>query len=306
MTLHPQARAFLETLAENDAPGWHELPPVDGRAAFNELMEFFGEPVELPRIENGATDDGVPFRIYYGGEENVPVIMYFHGGGWVLGNVETHDALCRQLASQSGCAVVSVNYRLSPESKFPAPLDDCYNATATVHQKAKEMGLDPDRLAVAGDSAGGNLAAAVALRAKERSGPPIKLQVLIYPVIEPHFDSQSYNEFAEGFGLSKAEMQWFWQQYVADDQTLRDPLAAPGLATKLSNLPATHVITAEYDVLRDEGETFARRLSDSGVDVTLRRYDGQLHGFVHLSSVFDEGSRAISDIASVFRDKLRS
>jgi acetyl esterase len=306
MTLHPQAQSFLQTLAENNAPGWHELPPAAGRLAFDELIEFFGTPVELPRVEDGQTSEGVPFRIYCGRDESVPIVMYFHGGGWVLGNLGTHDALCRQLASQSGCAIVSVDYRLSPDCKFPVPLEDCYKATVNLFRRAKEFGLDPHRLAVAGDSAGGNLAAAVAMKARDQSGPRIHLQVLIYPVIEPDFDSGSYHEFAEGFGLSKAEMQWFWQQYVADDHTLHDPLAAPGRAKNVSRLPTTHVITAEYDVLRDEGESFARRLSDSGVDVTLRRYDGQLHGFVHLSSVFDDGSRAISDIASVLREKLSS
>ena len=304
MTLHPQAKAFLDDLILLEAPGWHELPPDTGREAFNELNDLFGTPVELARVEEITTESGIRMRIFSAQRPNLPVCLYFHGGGWVLGSIETHDALCRRLAAESGCAIVSVDYRLAPEHKFPLPLDDCYDAVEFVFEQAANLGLDPNRLAVAGDSAGANLAAAVALRARDQNGPQVQLQILIYPVIEPDFDSQSYNEFATGFGLSKDEMIWFWEQYLGQMANADNPLVSPSLAPDLSGLPTTHVVTAEYDVLRDEGEKYGHQLTASGVEVTQRRYEGQLHGFVHMSSVFDAGAEAISDLAAVLKSRL--
>ncbi len=300
MSLDPQAVSFLENIAAQNPPQWQDLPVTEGRELFDSLGHLYGTPLALPRIDKLATPDGIPLRLYAATEhDRQPAVVYFHGGGWVLGNLDSHDALCRRLAFESKCTVISVDYRLSPEHRFPVPLEDCYSATRFVLEHAEELGVDPDRLAVAGDSAGGNLAAAVCLRARDENGPAIQLQVLMYPVIEANFDSNSYQEFAAGFGLSKANMIWFWDQYLANGSDTNHPLAAPAKAADLAGLPAAHVITAEYDVLRDEGEAFARQLSAAGVTVSSQRYQGQLHGFIHLSGAFDAAAVAIADIGKI-------
>jgi len=230
--------------------------------------------------------------------------LYMHGGGWVLGNLDTHDALCRQLAAESDCVVVAVDYGLSPESKFPEPLDDCFDVLNYVIEHCGALGIDTERLAVAGDSAGGNLAAALALKTSQQGGPKIEMQLLIYPVIEPNFESESYQLFADGFGLSRPVMQWFWQQYLADQNQLQDPLAVLTRAETLTGLPRAHVITAEYDVLRDEGELYAQLLTAAGVPTTVKRYDGMLHGFIHFGGVFDASQVALQEIGQVLRAQL--
>lgn len=303
MPLHPQAQSFLDAVAEQNPPGWEELTPQQGREIFDSFGDLFGQGPELNRVEDRTLPGGVRIRFYRDSDEHAcPVVVYFHGGGWVLGNRLTHDAVCRRLAKASGCAVVSVDYALSPEHPFPKPLEDCYAATNYVAQHGDEFGVDTDRLAVAGDSAGGNLAAAVALRSRDEDGPSIQMQVLIYPVIEPNFDTNSYSQFAEGFGLTRAGMKWFWQQYLGSQDA--PPQAAPAKANSLKRLPATHVITAEYDVLRDEGESFAQRLTESGVPTTHKRYDGNLHGFVHFAGIFDDGIAATNDIAQILKKAL--
>ena len=192
-TLHPQVRNFLDTLAAQNRPGWETMPPAEGRALFSSFKALFGVGPELHRVEDRNIAGEVPVRIYWpSDEDNLAVVIYFHGGGWVLGNVNTHDPLCRRLASEAGCVVVSVDYRLAPDAKFPAAFDDCFAATAYVSQHADEFNVDPLRLVVAGDSAGGNLATAVAIRATEVGSPAICSQVLIYPVVEPTFDTESY------------------------------------------------------------------------------------------------------------------
>jgi acetyl esterase len=303
MPLHPQAQAFLDAIAEKNPPGWEELSPTEGRKIFSEFGDLFGEGPAVARVEDHTTSGGVKLRLYSDeASGNQAATMYFHGGGWVLGNIDTHDALCRRLAKQSGCTVVSVEYSLSPESRFPQPLDDCFAATCHVADNAADIGIDASRLAVAGDSAGGNLATAVTLKSRDQSGPSIKLQVLIYPVIEPTFDTESYQSFGSGHGLSLNGMRWFWDQYLGEQTPL--PLAVPSRATSLEGLPAAHVITAEYDVLRCEGEAYARQLESAGVPTTTKRYLGCLHGFVHFAGMFDDGIRATADIAEILRAKL--
>ncbi len=304
MPLHPQSQAFVDNLAANSPPGWEQLSPAEGRAAFAGLAELFGRPIPLPRVENHVLPSGVPIRFYASStDDEVPLVMYFHGGGWVLGDLDTHDALCRNLAARSGCNVVSVGYGLSPENAFPGPIDDCYEATRYVIEHAQQFSIRPDAVAVAGDSAGGHLAAAVAIRARDQSGPKIHLQVLIYPVIEPDFQTPSYEQFASGHGLTRSAMQYFWDQFAG--KQIDQPSAVPSRAASHAGLPAAHVITAQYDVLRDGGEAYAEKLSAAGVSVTRRRYDGMLHGFVHLSSLFDIGDQAITDIAEVLKQKLK-
>lgn len=303
MPLCPQAQAFVDAIAEQNPPGWHEMSPQEGRTIFNSLGVRFGQGPELRHVADQTLPGEVKIRIYSDSPETIqPAVIYFHGGGWVLGNIDTHDALCRRFAKGADCTVVSVDYALAPENRFPKPLDDCYQATRHVADHASDYAIDPDRLAVMGDSAGGNLAAAVALRARDEAGPAIKLQVLIYPIIERNFETESYRQFGTGHGLTRATMEWFWDQYLGDQEP--GPLADLTQAQSLRGLPAAHVVTVEYDVLRDEGEAFARRLSDAGVPTTLKRYDSNLHGFVHFVGAFDDGIKATEEITQVLRTRL--
>lgn len=307
MPLHPQARDFLDNLAEQNPPGLDELSPAEGREIFAGLTDLFGVGPELHRVENQTIAENVSVRIYAPSAGKLPVLMYFHGGGWVVGDLDTHDALCRRLADQSNCAVVAVDYRRAPEHRYPAALHDCWLATEQIAVKAADFELDASRLVVAGDSAGGNLALGVALRARDMGTPAIVGQVLVYPAVEPGFDTTSYREFAEGYGLTKLEMEWFWRQYLGSDGLgTADSYAVPTRASTLSNLPATHIVTAEFDVLRDEGEDFAAKLRNAGVSTSSKRYDGMIHGFIHFSVPFDEAKQAISDVAKVIDNMVRA
>lgn len=300
--MHPQVRSFLDAVATQNRPGWETMPPAEGRALFASFKAVFGEGPELHRVEDRMVAEHVPVRVYWPTEgSHLPVVIYFHGGGWVLGDLGTHDPLCRRLAREADCVVVAVDYRLAPDAKFPAAFDDSFDATAYVSEHANEFNVDPSRLVVAGDSAGGNLAAAVAIRAAEVGSPAIRSQVLIYPVVEPHFETESYLAHAEGFGLTRRTMMWFWEQYLASQDDAASHYAVPSRAPNLSELPPAHVLTAEYDVLLSEGESYAERLQAAGVPTTIRRYDGMIHGFVHCSGVFDVGRQAISDVAGYLR-----
>lgn len=298
MTLHPQSQQFLKDLAAKRGPGWHEIPVEEGRKLFNSLDVIFGQGPDLHAVEERVIQGRIPVRVYRPTDAAAPqpVIVYFHGGGWVLGNIQTHDTVCRRLAETSGFVVISVDYRLAPEHKYPAAMDDAYSTTQYISERAQELGVDADRLIVAGDSAGGNLAAAVAFRARDVGGPRIAKQVLIYPVVEPDFSTDSYLAFADDYGLTKASMEWFWQQYIGD--TTADRKYACLANAESRDLPPAFLLTAEYDVLRDEGERFAERLRSAGVEVELKRYPGMVHGFVHFASVFDDSAQAIQDIAN--------
>ena len=308
MPLTAQAQTFLEAVAALNRPGWEELTPEQGREVFNALGDLFGEGPPISRVEDRSLPNGVDVRIYADPRSagsvglRQPVVMFFHGGGWVLGNLETHDSLCRRLAKESGCTIVAVDYPLSPEARFPQALQQCYDATMYVVDHADELGVLGDSLAVLGDSAGGNLAAALAMKSRDEGGPAIKLQVLLYPVIEPNFETETYKRFGEKHGLSRANMKWFWQQYLGDQQVVA--LAAPSRAASLTGLPPAHVVTAEYDVLRSEGEGYARSLSAAGVPTTTRRYDGNLHGFMHFAGMFDDGVAATRDVGNVLKQHL--
>jgi acetyl esterase len=219
----------------------------------------------------------------------------------VIGSIETHDGLCRELANRSGAIIVSVEYRLAPEHPFPAAPEDCYAATSWVAEHASEFGGDPARLAVAGDSAGGNLSAVVALMARERGGPPLRFQLLIYPGVDCRMGYPSIDENGTGYFLTKADMHWFYGHYGADPNDWR---ASPLLAPDHSGLPPALVLTAEYDPLRDEGEAYARKLREAGVPVTLRCYDGQIHGFIGMTATVDRAREAFDQAAADLRHAL--
>ena len=306
--MDPQTRAFLDALALADGPSIDSLPPVEGRAVFDGLTDIFLPFVQVDGVSDHQSPGGVPFRIYRpanGIEAQMPAVLYIHGGGWVLGNIGTHDTLCRHLANASQTVVISVDYRLAPEHPFPLPLEDCQDVLNHVAAEAKTFGLDSARLAVAGDSAGGNLATALAIKARDENGPAIRLQLLVYPVIDSRCDTDSYEAFATDHGLSKQEMLWFWQCYAGDTHRAH-PLASVNHTTNLSGLPPARVLTAEYDVLRDEGEAYAKQLEAAGVPVELERYDGLIHGFFHFGGAMDRGREVVLETGRWLGDRLRA
>ena len=307
MPLDPKVREFLDLGAAAGFPPTHTLSPTEARELMvkrRALLDATPEPVA--RVEDRAIpgpSGEIPVRLYApSADEALPVLVFFHGGGWVIGSIDTHDMVCRALANAAGCLVVSVDYRLAPETCFPGAAEDCYAATAWVAEHARSLGADGSRIAVAGDSAGGNLTAAVTLMARDRSGPPLAFQWLIYPVAAPDFETESYQSCAEGYGLTRADMIWFWDHYVPEVSDRSNPYVAPLSAEDLSGLPPALVITAEYDPLRDEGEALAARLREAGVPTTLKRYDGQIHGFVSNFTVMEQGRVAIDQAAAALRN----
>ena len=285
--LHPEAREILDSV---NLPPTHALSVEGAREALREVLvddevpddDLTVRDLSIPGPDGPETALGV--RSYAPpetarGDGDPPVLVYFHGGGWVRGDLDTHDGLCRLLAQTADCVVCSVDYRRAPEHPFPTPVHDAYAATAWVAEHAGVVGGDPSRIAVGGDSAGGNLAAAVTLLARERDGPDIDQQVLLYPVTDHAFDTDSYTENAEGYLLSRASMRWYWQRYLADEMDGANPYASPLRAPDLSGLPSATVITAGYDPLRDEGAAYADRLREAGVEVTHANYPGMVHVF---------------------------
>ncbi len=306
MPLHPQAQEFVDQLKAQEAPSWNEMSPAEGREVFSGFTALFGHKVDVGSVTDLPAAGDVPVRIYRPvGDAPHPALVYFHGGGWVLGDLDTHDQLCRRFAREASCVVVSVDYRRSPEHRYPDALADCLAATNFVVENADQLGVAPDRVAVGGDSAGGSLALGVARLARDR-GPDLRFQLLIYPVVERDFETKSYRDFADGYGLTRETMIWFWDQYLGDRQPDLAEHVLPDHAGVLQGLPATHVITAEYDVLRDEGEKLVKLLTEAKVPTTFRRYDGMLHGFVHLWGVFDVGNQAVSDAALILKEQLAS
>jgi acetyl esterase len=298
----------LDQIAAQGGMDLSALSPAEARTAFDAMrVPLPGEPVL--RIESRTIPGpagAIPVRVYANSTtaERAPAIAFFHGGGWVIGSLDTHDNFCRALANRTGSVVVSVAYRLAPEAPYPAAAEDCYAATCWIAEHGAELGADGARLAVAGDSAGGNLAAVVALLARDRGGPALRHQGLIYPVTDADFDRASYVANAEGHLLTRQAMQWFWNHYVPDAARRNDAYAAPLRAANLAGLPPATVQTAEYDPLRDEGEAYAARLRDAGVATTLTRYDGQIHGFAGMFEIFDAGKKALDELASALRAAL--
>ena len=288
--LEPEAQAFAEAVAK--PPFLFTLGPQLGRIALDEAQS--GQVSKLPvDIEDLTVDDGpsgqVALRILrpQHAPETLPVIVYIHGAGWVFGSVHTHDRLMRELAVGAGAAVVFPEYRLSPDAKYPTAIEECYSAVQWVAEHGQEHGLDPERLAVAGDSVGGNMAAAVTLLSRERGGPVIALQLLFYPVTDAAFDTESYHQFAQSYHLRRDAMMWFWDQYTANPGERNEITASPLRASteQLKGLPQALIITAEADVLRDEGEAYANKLRQAGVRVTAVRFQGTIHDFVMLNAL---------------------
>jgi len=306
--LYPEVRALLEALDAQGAPALETLPLEQARSGAAEALKSLGgEREEVARTEDleiPGPEGPIPIRIFTpAAPVPAPALVYFHGGGWVLCNLDTHDTLCRAIARRAGAVVVAVDYRLAPEHRFPAAVVDSDAATRWVAANAERLGIDRRRIAVGGDSAGGNLATVIARRFRDNGGPVLALQVLVYPVTNlAAFDTPSYSEFAEGCFMTRTQMEWFRDCYLAKPEDGQDPDASPLLTADLRGLPPALVITGECDVLRDEGEAYARRLAEAGIAVTCTRYAGMIHPFVSLPGAFRQGQSAIGQVAAAVRD----
>jgi acetyl esterase len=300
MPLDPQASAFLKQAAESGAPPLESLPVAQAREFLRALFIPGGPREAIKKVENRVIDAGngrLPVRIFTPDAAGpLPILVFFHGGGWVLGDCESYDIPCRALANGAGCIVVSVEYRLAPEHKFPAAPEDCYAAAVWTVRNAGSIGGDPARVAIGGDSAGGNLAAAVAQMARDRGTPPLSFQLLIYPVTNCAFDTPSYRANADGYLLTKNAMEWFWGHYLASPSDGAKPYASPLRASTFANLPPALLITAEYDPLRDEGAAYGARLKEAGVKVLHSDYAGTIHGFFSLPHILDQGKKLHGEI----------
>jgi acetyl esterase len=310
--LDPQVRAVLELVVRSGRPAYHQLSPKEARQLFRETrLAATPTPPEIGLVQN-LTADGplgpIPLRLYrpigVPASAPLPALVFFHGGGWVIGDLETHDVLCRQLTAEAGVSVVAVDYRLAPEHKFPAAVDDAWAATRWIVAHAAELGVDPGRLAVGGDSAGGNLATVVALLARDQGGLALASQILLYPVTDLAAETASYREFCDGYLLTRESMCWFKDHYVSTEAEAADWRASPLRARSLAGLPPALIVTAGFDPLRDEGQAYAERLRDAGVRVDYLCYGGMIHGFVPMGRLIDTGNRAVSHIASFLRQAL--
>lgn len=305
MTLDAEVQKWLQQQAAAGAPAWETLSAEEARRQMQASIATLGPMEPVARVAD-LTVEGplgeIPLRVYDPlGSGALPVIVFFHGGGWVVGGIDSHEGYCRQLAVSAQMTVVSVDYRLAPEHRYPAAAEDAYAATKWIAEHGDAVGADTSRLVVAGDSAGGNLAAVVALMARDRGGPPIKLQLLIYPIVDHNFDTDSYLRNMVGYHLTRDTMMWFWDQYVPEPTQRDEPYASPLRAADLAGLPPALVVTAEYDPLLDEGEAYARRLEAAGTQVQLKRYAGAIHGFVRRTNLWAHARQSVSDVAAMLR-----
>jgi acetyl esterase len=310
MPLDHQSAALLAARREANLPATMALTIEELRAT----REAWRKRASVPpaAVHTVADHDisvaggSIAVRIYRPTASSLhPAVLYFHGGGWVLGDLEHSDALCRALCIATGAVVANVNYRLAPEHKYPVAAEDCYAALRFVAQNAARLGIDAGRVAVAGSSAGGNLAAATALMSRDRGGPEIRAQLLIYPVLDAACAFPSYESFTEGYIISAEEMLWYWRQYLSDPNAANDAYACPLRAADLSRLPSTLVITAEYDPVRDDGEVYADQLQAFGVSARLSRYPGTLHGFFAMPRVLEKADAALAEAAAFLRSELQ-
>jgi acetyl esterase len=306
--LDPQARTFLDQLAASGRPPLHELPPAEAREAATGLTASLGGPpeqvAEVRELSIPGPAGTIPARLYVpAGTKPLPVLVYYHGGGFVIGSLDGWDPVMRSLANASGCAIVSVDYRLAPENKFPAAVDDAYAAVEWVAREAASLGADPSRVAVGGDSAGGNLAAVVSILARDRKGPKIAFQLLVYPTTEQDYTRSSHVKYGENHFLTSDMMHWFLGNYTTPE-TIGDWRVQPLRAESLRNLPPAHIIVAECDPLHDEGEAYGERLRAEGGTATFVRYPGMIHGFFTFPAALDQGRQAINDAGAALRTAL--
>lgn len=312
MPLDPQVQALLDQMKAQGMPAFEDMSVPQARDAMAAFRDLQGEPEPVSEIRDivvPGPDGSLPVRVYNPSPgTSLPLMVYFHGGGWVIGNVEVQDKPSRALANAANCVLASVEYRLAPETKFPGPAEDCYAATRWLAAHAHEFGADRDRVVVGGDSAGANLAAAVSLMSRDRGGPPIAHQMLLFPVTAPArgTESASYTDNADGYMLTRGAMEWFWDHYLYSPEDGKNPYASPLHASSVAGLPSATVITAEFDPLRDEGIAFAKRLTDVGVDVHTQTYDGMIHDFLLMAGVIDRAQELIATLGDGLRKRLDS
>ena len=307
--LHPQVRALLNLIEKSGLPPTHKLTPAEARTFYRE-RRFFTQPKapDVAMVRDLAADGPhgtIPLRLYRplgpAAEAALPVLVYYHGGGFVIGDLDTHDVLCRELANGAGCAVVAVDYRMAPEFPFPHAVEDCLAATYWVQRNAQALGLDAARLAVGGDSAGGNLAAVVSHLARDADDLPIAFQLLIYPATDQRLGALSHQTNGEGYLLTRDTIAWFLDHYIPDKGCKLDPRTSPLLNPDLSHLPPAFVLTAGYDPLRDEGLHYAQALSEAGNRATHVCFERQIHGFITMGKVLDEANAAVAICAGELR-----
>ncbi|MBO0735715.1 MAG: alpha/beta hydrolase [Alphaproteobacteria bacterium] len=310
MALDTDAARVMEMMRLAGGPPYETLTAPEARALFRascEALSSAPQPVAEIRALSARHPAGrtVRMRLYRGATTSsggaLPALVYFHGGGWVIGDLDTHDCLCRHLANAARCIVVSVDYRLAPEHKFPAAVEDCLYATCWVAEQAKAIGIDRQRVAVGGDSAGGNLAAVVCLLARDLGEPKLVFQVLLYPATDCAMTYPSKQRFAEGYLLTRPTLQWFYDNYLRGPSDLGDWRASPLRAQHLTRLPAALLLTAGNDVLCDEGEAYARRLQQDGVPVLLRQFPDQIHGFLTMGKIVHAALPALDEVAAALR-----
>ncbi|MEM7251892.1 MAG: alpha/beta hydrolase [Pseudomonadota bacterium] len=310
MALDASAKQILETIAAaqaKGAPQLQEVSPAEARQMHLRSKDVFGtDGPDLLDVHDDAVAGvvaDIPIRIYRDSPKRQPVVVYYHGGGWVIGDLDSHDGLCRHIAKASGFTVISVDYRLAPEHRFPAAVDDAYAALLGVVARAEELAIDPMRVAVAGDSAGGNLAAVVAQLAKAQNGPELALQALLYPATDLQANTASHATFTDHL-LTPAAYRWFVDLYTGQPADRDDPRASPLRAESVAGLARAFVLTAGFDPLRDEGEAYAQKLAGAGVPVSYRCYDGQIHGFLTLDRVVKEANAAVAELAEALQDAM--
>ncbi|WP_433755169.1 alpha/beta hydrolase [Nocardia sp. CA-135398] len=312
MPLKSEAQMIVDLAsAAFPALGTEVLDAAEARRILAERPPARVDPIPVRRVEErfvsgpvGAQQ--VRVRMYWPAESgaDLPVVLFCHGGGFVICDLDSHDQLCRAMSNGVGAIVVSVDYRQAPEHRFPAAAEDAYTVLKWIAAQASSFGGDPARIAVAGDSSGGNLAAVTALLARDRNGPGIAHQLLIYPMLDPARDTASYRENAYGYFVTDDHLRWYWEQYLASDADAENPYAAPPRAADLSGLPPAYIITAEFDPLRDEGEAYGRRLRDAGVETVTVRYDGQFHGFFSMADNLSDAKEAADQAFSAMRRAL--
>ncbi len=300
MPVHPAAKALLDQVAAQESPPLSSQGVDLVRQGYVAMRGFLSEKPDVANVEDRAIPGPageIPVRIYTPvGEAPYAVLVYYHGGGWVIGDLETSEGICRALANAAGCIVVSVDYRLAPEHKYPAAVDDAFAALNWVAEHAAEFDGDPSRIAAGGESAGANLTAVIAQLAKDAGGPTLAYQILAYPVTNLAFDTESYRENSEGYFLTQESMRWFWGLYLNDESEGADPKASPLLRKDVGGLPPGIVVTPEYDPLRDEGEAYAKRLQEAGVDFEIWRAEGMIHDFLGMTNILPESKDAIGTL----------
>lgn len=304
MALHKKIQEIVDQTRNSGLPPLSEQPLHNVRMAFLRMRPLQGDARAIPKVETFSIPNGtreLPIRFYYSRlEMNQPIILYFHAGGYVKGDLESPDSLCRELAHQSRAIVVSVGYRLAPENHFPGPVEDGECAYMWIKEHAEEMRADPSRIALCGDSSGGNLAAALAHRLKKKGEKPL-LQVLIYPLLDYTFSQSSHAEYSKGYLLEEESLKWYRELFVPKNHNLKDPELSPLFYKDFEGLPPALIITAEYDPTRDEGEKYAEMLRKNGVETTLHRYEGVTHGFFQMAGILEEGREAMNEVATALR-----